>query len=64
MYRREFGLFSSLNFTMEKGVGGGPDFALSVGSENLGGVSYHWMIHIASEHNGSEHVGSKAPGLM
>ena len=49
---------------MEKGVGGGPDFALSVGSENLGGVFYHQMIHIASEHNGSEHVGSKAPGLM
>ena len=49
---------------MGKGVGGGPGFALSDGSEISGGVFYHQMVHIASEHKGSEHIGSKAPELQ
>ena len=49
---------------MRKGVGGGPGLALSHGSEISGGLFHHQMVHIASEHNGSEHIESEAPELL
>ena len=50
-YGVEFGSFS-LCHTMGKVVGGDPGFASSDGSEILGAVLIHQMVHTASEHSG------------
>ena len=61
MQRREFDSFSPLFFAMRKGVGGGPGFGLSYGSEISGHVFHHEMYKYPANTKNLSTLGQTSP---